>query len=147
MVIPNTLTKALIAIVLVFIVYLLLSKLFKQQHQFPIQHPPYLTRTTVQTFKQLESSHPFTFYYFYSPHCQYCRTFQPKWKTLSQNLNGNKNIQLKDINASDKSNSNLTFYHNVTRVPTLVLKTPTNTHVYSGDLDVNNIQSFLETYI
>lgn len=85
----------------------------------------------------------YTLYFFYNKSCPHCSSFQSIWSNLESILQ-NSLIKTVGIDCSDPANERLCFYYNITKVPKLVLVTPTKHVEYNGNRrTIEDIQQFL----
>ena len=83
---------------------------------------------------------------FMSPNCGHCRAMKPEWDTFNKMYNGNVNI--KTIDCSDSSNSQLAREHGVQGYPTIRyypngLSDKVSFIEYNGERNANSISDFL----
>lgn len=89
----------------------------------------------------------FVLYNFYNPSCPCCQKFLPTWNILVQQIGKINVIEPKLVDVTNPENENLTFYYNVTEVPSIILVTPNNVVKYVGDRELENLTSFVHTYV
>lgn len=133
----------------------------KQEKQYPLQpiiqkpqpltpsmqpinnNTPPLSPIQPLVGQQQHSESPYILYYFYSPHCPHCQSFNPIWKKTVDVIKQIKGLTVREIDGTKRENEDLSFYYNVERYPTLILVTPDKNIEYNGNRTVEDIYNFV----
>jgi thiol-disulfide isomerase/thioredoxin len=96
---------------------------------------------------EVQHETPFTLYYFYRPTCPYCKQFEPIWKEIVNHFKNINGISLRAVDSTLPQNENLSFYYNITSVPTIILVTPEKNIEYEGNRSSNDLYNFVISHI
>lgn len=86
-------------------------------------------------------------YYFYSPHCGYCKMFKPVWDKVSKDITHGHGVRTIAIDATDPANNDIAFYYNINAYPTIILVTPNKNYEYTGNRSYEDIERFVSNAI
>ena len=111
--------------------------------QSGIGQPNLPQQVTIPIGSELLQETPFTLYYFYRPTCGYCNQFESVWKEVSNGLKNMNGISVRAVDSTKPENENITFYYNITTVPTIILVTPDKNIEYTGDRSANDLYNFV----
>jgi len=167
--IQNFTAKQILLIILVIVLILwFLSWIFgwgKSNPQMPIQpvaqqpqmmaQPPMLQPGQMMQSSQPittpvgpeQQNTPYTLYYFHSPRCSACQNFNHVWEQISNRLKRMNGIFIHKVDVTRPENENLTFYYNVSQLPTIILVTPDRNIEYNGDRSPEDLHKFIVSNI
>jgi len=85
-----------------------------------------------------------TLYFFSSPKCGYCRSFQTTWEQLISRW---PSVRAVKVDTSDPTNKDITLYYNVTLVPTIILVVDNRIQEYAGNRSMDHLNEFLASHL
>lgn len=146
----NLTTKQIIIIIIVVIVILFLivwltspniqsfdPSLIKRTTQ------SYLEKNSINNSNGSNTNTDYVLYYFYNPKCGPCKAFTPTWNDTTSKLSHYNNLTIRSVDITNPENERLSFYHNVSHTPTIIMVTPSGNVKYNGNRTSDDFYNFI----
>lgn len=127
----------------IYLVYNGTSKLMKEFSKRRVGIEDAKKEKQVINEKTLRQKPVFRLYIFYSPECDYCKTFIPETIKVKKQLDNFPEILVEHIDVTQPENDNIAFYYNVETVPNTIFITPEKNVQYIGERSAAGLYEFV----